>query len=221
MQKYRLVFNHNYFYVSGTLYITSEFILILNYAKVIRHKHLPSILLCVSTTFIYLVSSIEYFATSITPLNLVYHILPSENMAKGGKLRRLSPCFLFLYCFARARRHDNVKPGVRGEADGADNEPPSGKQAAGLCRTERKDSRGYGSVQCAFRSDQGRENSMAEIAVLEAQIINYAKTRAVFGGCKASGYSGKYPAEHEADILLHKAAEKAFDEPGLKKLSNR
>ena len=31
-------------------------------------------------------------------------------------------------------------------------------------------------------------------------------------------YSKKYLAEHEADILLHKAAKKAFDELGLKKL---
>ena len=33
-----------------------------------------------------------------------------------------------------------------------------------------------------------------------------------------SGYSKKYLAEHEADILLHKAAKRAFDELGLKKL---
>jgi hypothetical protein len=62
------------------------------------------------------------------------------------------------------------------------------------------------------------EKRMAEIAVLETHIANYARTRAVYDGYKKSGYSKKYLAEHEADILLHKAAKKAFDELGLKKL---
>jgi hypothetical protein len=62
------------------------------------------------------------------------------------------------------------------------------------------------------------EKRMAEIAVLETHIANYARTRAVYDGYKKSGYSKKYLAEHEADILLHQAAKKAFDELGLKKL---
>ena len=33
-----------------------------------------------------------------------------------------------------------------------------------------------------------------------------------------AGYSKKYLTEHEADILLHKAAKKYFDDQGLKKL---
>ena len=59
---------------------------------------------------------------------------------------------------------------------------------------------------------------MAEIAVLETHIANYARTHEVFDCYKKSGYSKKYLAEHEADILLHKAAKRAFDELGLKKL---
>ncbi len=35
-----------------------------------------------------------------------------------------------------------------------------------------------------------------------------------------AGYSKNFLAEHEADILLHKAAKKAFDELGLKKDSD-
>lgn len=35
---------------------------------------------------------------------------------------------------------------------------------------------------------------------------------------RKAGYSKKFLAEHEADILLHKAAKKAFDEMGIKKL---
>ena len=44
------------------------------------------------------------------------------------------------------------------------------------------------------------------------------RTREVYDGYKKSGYSRAYYAEHEGDILLHKAAKKAFDEWNLKKL---
>ena len=62
------------------------------------------------------------------------------------------------------------------------------------------------------------ESRMAEIAVLKTHIINYSKTREVYKGYRAAGYSKKYYAEHESDIIIHKAAKKAFDELGLKKL---
>ena len=62
------------------------------------------------------------------------------------------------------------------------------------------------------------ETRMAEIAVLKTQVINYAKTRKIFDGYKASRYSKKYLAEHEADILLHRAAKKTFNDMQLKKL---
>ena len=62
------------------------------------------------------------------------------------------------------------------------------------------------------------ETRMAEIAVLKTHIINYAKTRDVYAGYRKAGYSKKFLAEHEGDILLHKAAKNAFDELGVKKL---
>lgn len=62
------------------------------------------------------------------------------------------------------------------------------------------------------------EKRMAEIAVLRTHIINYSKTRDVYVAYRKAGYSKKFLAEHEADILLHKAAKKAFDELGLKKI---
>ncbi len=62
------------------------------------------------------------------------------------------------------------------------------------------------------------ETRMAEISVLKTQIINYARTRKVFEEYKASRYSKKYFAEHEGDIILHRAAKKTFNEMGLKKL---
>lgn len=62
------------------------------------------------------------------------------------------------------------------------------------------------------------EKRLAEIAVLKTQIINYAKTRDTYVAYRKAGYSKKFLAEHESDILLHKAAKKSFDELGVKKL---
>ena len=62
------------------------------------------------------------------------------------------------------------------------------------------------------------ETRMAEIAVLRTRIINYVKTREVYAAYRKAGYSKKFLAEHEADILLHKAAKQAFDDLGIKKL---
>lgn len=63
-----------------------------------------------------------------------------------------------------------------------------------------------------------KEKRMTEIAVLRTHIINYSKTRDVYVAYRKAGYSKKFLAEHEAEILLHKAAKKAFDDMGVKKL---
>ena len=63
-----------------------------------------------------------------------------------------------------------------------------------------------------------KENRLSEIAALRKHIIQYIKTRDVYVGYRKNGYSKKYLAEHEADIILHKAAKKAFDDLGIKKL---
>ena len=73
----------------------------------------------------------------------------------------------------------------------------------------------YHTLSAQIKAAEGR---MAEIAVLKTHIANYAKTRDVYAGYRKAGYSKKYLAEHEGDILLHKAAKKAFDELGVKKL---
>ena len=49
-------------------------------------------------------------------------------------------------------------------------------------------------------------------------IINYSKTRDVYVAYRKAGYSKKFKAEHESEILLHQAAKNFFDESGLKKL---
>lgn len=62
------------------------------------------------------------------------------------------------------------------------------------------------------------EGRMNEIAALQKQIANYSKTRDVYTAYRKAGYSKKYLAEHETEILLHKAAKAAFDTLHLQKL---
>ena len=62
------------------------------------------------------------------------------------------------------------------------------------------------------------EKRLAEITVLKAHIINYAKTRPVYDAYRNSGYSKKFLEAHREQITLHKAAKAAFDETSLKKL---
>ena len=62
------------------------------------------------------------------------------------------------------------------------------------------------------------EKRMAEIAVLRTHIVNYAKTRDTYTAYRKAGYSAKFRSEHEADILLHQAAKRAFDDLNVKKL---
>ena len=67
-------------------------------------------------------------------------------------------------------------------------------------------------------SIKASEKRLAEIAVLKAHIINYAKTRPVYDAYRNSGYSKKFLEAHREQITLHKAAKAAFDEANLKKL---
>ena len=61
------------------------------------------------------------------------------------------------------------------------------------------------------------EKRMAEIAVMETQIANYARTRETYVAYRKAGYSKKFLAGHESDIAIHKAAKQFFDAQGLKK----
>ena len=69
-------------------------------------------------------------------------------------------------------------------------------------------------------SIKAAEHRMAEIAVLRAHIVNYARTRPVYDAYRKTGYSKKFLEEHREQITLHKAAKAAFDEASLKKLPN-
>ena len=62
------------------------------------------------------------------------------------------------------------------------------------------------------------EKRLAEIAVLKAHIINYAKTRPIYDAYRKTGYSKRFLEAHHTEITLHKAAKAAFDESNLKTL---
>lgn len=65
---------------------------------------------------------------------------------------------------------------------------------------------------------QETEAKLTANAVLQTHILNYIKTRETYAAYHQSGYSKKFLAEHESEIALHRAAKKAFNELGLKKL---
>lgn len=62
------------------------------------------------------------------------------------------------------------------------------------------------------------ESQMSANGELQKQIVNYAKTREVYIEYRKAGYSKKFRAEHETEILLHRAAKKHFDSAGITKL---
>ena len=68
------------------------------------------------------------------------------------------------------------------------------------------------------RSMKSADKRLTEISALKKHIIGYTKTRDVYIAYRKSGYSKKYLTAHEADIAIHKAAKKAFDELKLEKL---
>jgi hypothetical protein len=62
------------------------------------------------------------------------------------------------------------------------------------------------------------DKRLKDTNTMQKYISQYGKTRDVFAEYKASGWSRKFYAEHTADILLHRAAKKFFDNQNLDKL---
>jgi hypothetical protein len=62
------------------------------------------------------------------------------------------------------------------------------------------------------------EAGLSANAELQKQIVTYSKTRQTYIEYRKAGYSKKFKAQHEADIILHQTAKKYFDSLGLKKL---
>ena len=62
------------------------------------------------------------------------------------------------------------------------------------------------------------EKRMADLSAMRTQILHYIKTRDTYVAYRKAGYSKKFLAAHEGEILLHRAAKKFFDDQGLTKL---
>ena len=66
-------------------------------------------------------------------------------------------------------------------------------------------------------SMKAKEALLAENKKYQKAIIDYGRTRKTFVAYKKSGYSKKFYAEHEAELLIYKAAEEVYkNAPGRK-----
>ncbi len=91
-----------------------------------------------------------------------------------------------------------------------------------LSACAREASTQFSSLSSAIQETEAR---MRELTNLREHIFQYRKTREVYIAYRQSGYSKQFYAEHESEILLHKAAKTAFDAlpdrkiPSLKELN--
>lgn len=113
-----------------------------------------------------------------------------ERWAKGFNLKEMAKTFSYL------REHDLLD---RAELDRRVNEA-SGKTEKTMKR---------------IREIEDRQR---EIAQIKTHIIQYSKTREIYAQYKKSNWSPKFTAQHEQEIAMHRAAKKAFDAMGVKKL---
>ncbi len=67
-----------------------------------------------------------------------------------------------------------------------------------------------GRMQELQDSMKKKELRLQKIKKFQKAIVDYAKTREVFVAYKKSGYSKKFWEEHEADLLIYKAAEDVY-----------
>lgn len=77
-------------------------------------------------------------------------------------------------------------------------------------KTERRDS--------LLSSVRSAEKQITEIAALRKHIFNYSNTRPTYEAYRKAGYSRKFFEVHREEITIHKAAKKAFDELGVKRI---
>ena len=74
-----------------------------------------------------------------------------------------------------------------------------------------------GKVRQLMDSMKAKEALLAENKKYQKAIIDYGRTRKTFVAYKKSGYSKKFYAEHEAELLIYKAAEEVYkNAPGRK-----
>jgi hypothetical protein len=82
----------------------------------------------------------------------------------------------------------------------------------------KKSSAASGDFNACTKRIREIEARQREIAELQKQIGTYGKTRDIYAKYKASGWSRSFYDIHAADIILHRAAKKYFNELGVTKL---
>ena len=74
-----------------------------------------------------------------------------------------------------------------------------------------------GKVRQLMDSMKAKEALLAENKKYQKAIVDYGRTRKTFVAYKKSGYSKRFYAEHEAELLIYKAAEEVYkNAPGRK-----
>lgn len=75
-----------------------------------------------------------------------------------------------------------------------------------------------GKVRQLMDSMKAKEALLAENKKYQKAIIDYGRTRKTFVAYKKSGYSKKFYAEHEAELLIYKAAEEVYKNASGRKI---
>ena len=83
---------------------------------------------------------------------------------------------------------------------------------------KKKSSSASGDFTALTKRIRDIEARQKEISELQKQIGTYGKTRDIYAKYKASGWNRDFYDVHAADIILHRAAKKYFNELGMKKL---
>jgi hypothetical protein len=81
----------------------------------------------------------------------------------------------------------------------------------------KKSSAASGDFSALTKKIKDAEQRMGEITQLQKHIGTYGKPRDVYAQYNKSGWNEKFYEEHRADITLHRAAKKYFDEAGYGK----
>ena len=113
-----------------------------------------------------------------------------ERWAKGFNLKEMAKTFSYL------REHDLLD---RAELD-------------------RRADEASGKTEKTMKRIREIEDRQREIVQIKTHIIQYSKTREIYAQYKKSNWSPKFAAQHEQEIAMHRAAKKAFDAMGVKKL---
>lgn len=83
---------------------------------------------------------------------------------------------------------------------------------------DRRADEASGKTEKTMRRIREIEDRQREISQIKTHIIQYSKTLEIYVQYKKSNWSPKFAAQNEQEIAIHRAAKKAFDAMGMRKL---